>query len=201
MAIETISFSGCLYSSHANSFKVFNDEIANKWKVEAIETEGADVTQKMMDWVIAELRWRVPLFKSTGAIFVYNGDVVKSDIAIPADLKSALRNAVKPLEKIPDIHKDYHPYTDGQVLDLVHPSLFPLIYGRSRVLEEKVIRLEDCIENIGKGKIIDIRPDAEMLLDRKDEMSSRWTARDDKPYSKNFQWLPCEVEISQDHAK
>jgi len=29
---------------------------------------------------------------------------------------------------------DWRYGSDGQVLDLIHPSLFPLIYGHSRVL-------------------------------------------------------------------
>jgi hypothetical protein len=48
--------------------KVFDDEIAEKWKAEALSTEGRDVTQKMSDWVIDELRYKAKIFKETGTV-------------------------------------------------------------------------------------------------------------------------------------
>lgn len=163
-------------------------------------TENADVTQAMVDYVFEELRWRSVEFKKTGAVFVYNGDVVKSDSAIPTDLKAALRKAVKSLENIPEIYKDYHPGSDGQVLDLVHPSLFPLIYGRSRVLTGDAIGIDDAIENIGKGITVLIPSDEHTSLDAK-RASSDYRSAGDPPYSKHFQWLPCDVDISTGDAK
>ncbi len=39
------------------------------------------------------------------------------------------------LEEVPDAEKDWHPGSDGQVLDLVHPSLFCLVNGVSTAPE------------------------------------------------------------------
>ena len=36
-----------------------------------------------------------------------------------------------PLEAIPDSEKDWHPGSGGLVLDLVHPSLYPVVFGRT----------------------------------------------------------------------
>ena len=55
--------------------------------------------------------------------------VWRSDKLISSNLKSELRSAVSPLESVPDSEKDWHPGSDGKVLDLVHPSLFPIVYG------------------------------------------------------------------------
>ena len=60
--------------------------------------------------------------------------VVKSNTIVSLELRMKLRIACKPLEDIPTILKDRYLGSDGKVLDLVDPSLFPLIYGRSRVL-------------------------------------------------------------------
>jgi hypothetical protein len=120
-------------------------------------TEGRDVSQEMADWVIAELRFKAESFKTVGAISVYDGDVVKSDTAVPTDLKEALQEALKDLEDVPQSSKDYHPGSDGKVLDLVHPSLFPLIYGRTRVVSDSLIGLDECIESCGKGDVVPIR--------------------------------------------
>lgn len=117
----------------------------------------------MADWVIAELRYKAELFKKTGAVHVYDGDVVKSDTAIPSDLKVALQEAVKVLEDVPEHKKDYHPNSDGKVIDLVHPSLFPLIYGRSRVLTDSLVGLDDCIKRCGEGKIVPVPPEAQQF--------------------------------------
>lgn len=87
-----------------------------------------------MDYVIDELRFKTKLFKRTGAVTAYDGDVVKSDTAIAEYLKLALRNAFSLLENVSGDQKDWHPGSNGQVFDLVHPSLFPLIHGVSRVV-------------------------------------------------------------------
>jgi hypothetical protein len=121
---------------------------------------------------------------------VYNGDVVKSDGAIAPDLKQSLKLAVQKLENVPVNNKDYHPGSDGKVLDLVHPSLFPLIYGRSRILEDRIIGLQDCIQSSGTGKVIDARPETEKKL----RVLSPPIGSE--PYSNKFQWLPCDVDIS-----
>lgn len=186
------------------ALQVFDETISEKWKAEALATEDVDVTQAMVDWVIDELRWKSERFKKTGRLTVYYGDVVKSDCAISEDTKLWLRAAVRPLEDVPEKYKDYHPGSDGKVLDIVHPSLFPLIYGKSRVLEDGLIGLDDCIANSGKGTTVPIRPDEETKLDRKGNMSSGngWHRRDlPEPYGKHFQWLPCEVDISENQTK
>ena len=55
----------------------------------------------------------------------------RSDSLIPTDLRDQLIAAVNPLENVPDTEKDWHPGSDNQVLDLVHPSLYPVVYGRT----------------------------------------------------------------------
>lgn len=180
--------------------KVFDDAIAEKWKTEAMTAPGRDVTQKMANWVIEELRWKAKSFKETGAVSVYNGDVVKSDVAISESIKKALQEQARKLEDIPAIYKDYHPGSNGKVLDLVHPSLFPLIYGTSRVLKDSLIGLDNCIQSCGKGDIVPVRDEEETKLDRKDSSSYGYREQT-PPYGKDFQWLPCEVDITGGNAK
>jgi Protein of unknown function (DUF4246) len=144
--------------SDCHSIQVFDEAISQKWKTETLDTEGRDVTQKMVDWVIDELRYKSKIFKKTGAVSIFNGDVVKSDLAIPQGTRESLKAAVRKLENIPEVFKDYHPGSDRKVLDLVHPSLFPLIYGRSRVLGDSLLGLGECVESIGKGKVVSIPP-------------------------------------------
>ncbi len=53
-----------------------------------------------------------------------------------AGLQDELRSGLAPLLSTPEEKKDWHPGSDGKVLNLVHPSLFPLVYGRSEVLRQ-----------------------------------------------------------------
>ncbi len=157
----------------------------------------------MVDWCLAELRHKASLIPEGSVpppIVVYNGDVVKSDSALSVDFKAALQNAANDFEsRIPDRLKDWHPGTDKKVWDLVHPSLFPLVYGRTRILENgEITNLEDCIERCGEGTISRIPGAAEASVRWQGEYSDSGIER---AYSRKFQWLPCEVDISQDKSR
>lgn len=172
-------------------FQVNNEEIAKKWKDEVCGQ--LDFTPKMADWCIEELRHFGSIHSTSlgnpPPIFVFNGDVVKSDTAVSSDLKHALQEEVKRFEAATPKHlKDWHPGSDEKVLDLVHPSLFPLVYGKTRILHEgETTTLANCIERCGAGEIVPQTPDNYGTQDR--------------TFSNKFQWLPCEVDISRVHAK
>jgi len=50
---------------------------------------------------------------------------------IPTSLRQKLLAAVAPLEAISDSEKDWHPGSNGFVLNLAHPSLYSIVYGRT----------------------------------------------------------------------
>jgi hypothetical protein len=170
--------------------QVFDETIVSKWRTEVLAMENRDISEAMVDFVIEELRYKANIFRLTGAVTVYNGDVVKSDSKVPNSLKEALRTAVRPLEDIREKDVDYHPGSDGKVIDLVHPSLFPLMYDRSRILRDKTIGIEDCFQSMGLGEVL--RKDFS-LYNHPGGGLPRLARR---PYSNDFQWLPCEVDIS-----
>lgn len=127
--------------------------------------------------------------------------VIKSDTAISSELKDALRASAAPLQDVPDRLKDWHPGSDGKVLDLVHPSLFPLIYGRSRVLSSGGVELQDCMNYIGKGEIVTTPDDADVEVDEVHHMHRIWGDVRPNFWSKAFQWLPCDVKFAGDDVK
>ena len=185
---------------------MFDDEIINKWNQEALATDGIDMTQEMFDWCIEELRVKAEIFRKSGMVTAYDADVVKSDSAVSEELRNALINAVKPLEDIPPRQRDWHPGSDEKVLDLVHPSLFPLVYGVSRILTDSVASLEDCIERCGKGVVCNAFRDenSEESEGMSNSIHPEYREFEVIPivgYSKNFQWLPCDVDISGDQAR
>ncbi|KAI0466334.1 hypothetical protein F4859DRAFT_507430 [Xylaria cf. heliscus] len=145
--------------------KVFDEEIVNRWRAEAMGQEAdldGDVymTDKMFDNCIKELRGKVQEYKDTKLISILDAEVevVKSDSVIPQSLVELLKAAARPLEDVPDHRKDWHPGTDHKVLDLLHPSLFPMVYGTSRVLPYGKVPLRDCAQFSGNGEIY-VSPD------------------------------------------
>ena len=170
--------------------QVFDELITRKWAAQVMATPGQDVTWGMVNWCIAELQWKANIFRQTGAVSVYTADVVKSDTAVPERLKNGLKKAVKLLEDIPEAYKDWHPGSDRKVLNLVHPSLFPLVYGRTRILPNSLTTLGDCVTRCGEGVVAPIPPEEEAQI-------KQWRLYQVlNLYSRKFQWLPCEVDIS-----
>lgn len=158
----------------------------------------------MVDWCIAELKYIVENdirdHENPPPVRVFNGDVYKSDTALSSEFKKRLQDAVRMFEaKIPDSEKDWHPRSDEKVLDLVHPSLFPVVYGRTRVLMgESILTMDDCIARCGDGVVLRI-PDEKETIDLKEHRG--YSNGPGGSYSKNFQWLPCEVDISENRAR
>ncbi len=171
---------------------MFDPSVAERWKAEVLEDEKLDFTNEMAEYCVEELKYKAELYKSSGLISLFHGDVVKSDNVVPSDLQEALKAAVAPLEDIPEHIKDWHPGSDGKVLDLVHPSLYPLVYGLSRIVTGGVLDVKSGIARCCEGEILPtptIEPSHSGPYDD-------W-ARNES-YSNKFQWLPCDVDISGD---
>jgi hypothetical protein len=175
--------------------KVFDNTIIAKWR-EEVFSSGQDVTPKMMDWIIRELQWRANILERTGFVEVFGG-VVKSNTAIPKELQVALSKAVFPFENVPEDEKDYHPGSDNKVVDLVHPSLFPVIYGRTHVLPDRTIGLDDCLDSIGEGDLLPKADEAGASLEKYPEFQSHTHP---PRFSAKFQWLPCDVKMTQEYG-
>ncbi|KAL0059164.1 hypothetical protein AAF712_014136 [Marasmius tenuissimus] len=199
--------------------KVFDDAIVGKWKEEALSREGVDFSEKI---ACEELRDKTTRFSKTGRVLVLDSEacVVKSDWAIPTSLADELKTAVKSLEDVPSHVKDWHPGSNGKVLDLVHPSLYPLIYGKTRVLSSGSIPLETCLQTCGDDRgVVPPKPDRQYLtlglhsdemfngvsrgpLGRPNISILHLTGADREPtldyWSDSYQWLPCEVAFGDD---
>ncbi|KAF4950576.1 hypothetical protein FSARC_13144 [Fusarium sarcochroum] len=197
--------------------KVNDPDTAAKWMKEAMEMpwaeyrRHADFTQKMAEsfaftnnprQCITELRKKAEIYQETGLIPVmdYTTAVIKSDNLITQELREALKAAVAPLENVPDEQKDWHPGSDGKVLDIVHPSLWPLVYGRSRILSDKRINVEEALEHCGTGIVLPEDPPTDpkgfvLEADYHNHMFPMNTL------SKRFQWLPCDVDLTGERPR
>ncbi|KAG0296263.1 hypothetical protein BGZ96_009909 [Linnemannia gamsii] len=103
----------------------------------------------------------------------------RADGLIPVELKNRLVKFVKKLEDVPDEKKDRHPGSNNQVLNLVHPSLFPFVASRTRVTDKDAI---PALESIGQGEFMNVPP--------------KPNKHQDMYYSKKFQWLSTDFDIN-----
>lgn len=106
-------------------FEKMNDAgIVARWTQEAV---AQGLTEAQVRYVLAEIVHYAALRDGRTGIEVSAVDGVwQSDTLVDDELTSRLRNAVRVLEQVPEAEQDWHPGSDGQVLDLVHPSLFCL---------------------------------------------------------------------------
>jgi hypothetical protein len=161
--------------------KVFDDDIVSKWRQEALTVNdtGVDISSKMVDWCMAELRYKADVFRQTHCVETLDS-VWKSDTLISEELRNALQRAVAPLMDVPEREKDWHPGSNDQVLDLVHPSIYPLVYGQTVILPDGIVGRDECMDYIGKGQRLAAFPPDEPVF---------------YEWSRRFQWLPAEFEV------
>ncbi|KAF7977247.1 hypothetical protein HWV62_4361 [Athelia sp. TMB] len=188
--------------------KVFDETIVAKWKSEATAASGArdeaededadaidnELSEEMVEYCISELRYKAQQFSENGLVTAYDGDVVKSDSIISEELRLALKSAAAPLEQVGPIHQDWHPGSDDIVLDLVHPSLFPVVYGTTRILKDSIVSLEQSVALCGKGEVLPVPPALPVPTRR----GYHHAELHGDPFSRKFQWLPCQVEFTDD---
>jgi hypothetical protein len=171
------------------------------------------VTEDMFNSVITKLRGHYSRLND-GSIEISPVDnVYQSDTLIPADVKQALLNGVALLENVPEDKKDWHPGSNNQVLDLVHPSLFCLVNGVSmiRMNDEKELLEEvhregvaGSLNRMGQGEIVKFKRCLPDYCSDDEERSGNEYAespeRADKDYSfsNRFQWLPSEFNVLPD---
>ncbi|KAH7337288.1 hypothetical protein B0J17DRAFT_629848 [Rhizoctonia solani] len=138
-----------------------DETILSKWREEAL-AQAKLMKESHIDYVLEEL---------AGYANYCHDKIWQSDTLIPTVLKEQLVCGVAKLE---------------DVLDLVHPSLYPIVYGRTLSYPEDS----------------DDRSPTELQLRLKspEEKDSRLSKSGDYYISKRFQWLPIDFEVSEDGA-
>ncbi|KAJ7640356.1 hypothetical protein DFH06DRAFT_1334720 [Mycena polygramma] len=118
--------------------KASDPEILSKWRMEVLAQQkhlklDKQMTEKMVDYVLDELKGYAKIADNERSIERGNFDAIwYSDRLFSDDLRERLKAAADVLENLPDNEKDWHPGSKEQVLDLVHPSLYCIVYGRTQ---------------------------------------------------------------------
>ncbi|KAM0319687.1 hypothetical protein ACHAPQ_010226 [Fusarium lateritium] len=186
--------------------KVFDDVIANKWVEEALALPVGPLYDDIvpanpehsrpkkltsildrgcLEYCIKELRAKAKFFEKSGLVPTLDATAtaVKSDNLVDKELRERLLSAFATLLHDQEDDPDWHPRTNDMVQNLIHPSLYPFVYGRSRAFLDEVVGVEDAVHRwSGKGEVIP-----------KDESSKKNAFE-----SKTYQWLPSNVKFQED---
>ncbi|KAK4574945.1 hypothetical protein LTR86_000795 [Recurvomyces mirabilis] len=205
---QMVAFMGSITDKPDWQRKIEDSSIREKWRKELdgmphTSHNGADTfisPPEAFDHCMAELadyakcsekHEFLPGLDATATIY-------KSDALVSNELRQRLLGASAKLEDSQASDPDWHPGSDNTVLDLVHPSLFPLVYGRTPVMKEPITSLRDIVYYTGLGSPIAGPGDVEEDRD----LGSFYYPYESGSFSDRFQWLPCEVAVGQDgHAK
>ncbi|KAJ6589078.1 hypothetical protein B0H19DRAFT_1102820 [Mycena capillaripes] len=174
--------SWAIRSKPAWQSKAEDPEIRSKWRREALEQakaapEGATrLTEKMIDYVLAELDGHAKIADSERGIERGCFEAVwYSDRLIRNDVLQRLKSAASVLENVSDAQKDWHPGSNKQVLDLVHPSLNCVVYHRTHAYLPNKPRIET--------NFLPVHPPVV------DPESADWTSQD-------FCWMPSDFTVN-----
>ncbi|KAJ2733289.1 hypothetical protein IW152_003208 [Coemansia sp. BCRC 34962] len=101
------------------------------WVAEARAKEMTDIE---LTYVLDELAYYASLHPPGSNIRLSAADGVWfSDTLLDAETTSKLRDYAAILENVPDRQRDWYPSDRSRVLNLIDPSLYPLVYGRSKL--------------------------------------------------------------------
>ncbi|KAF7331521.1 hypothetical protein MKEN_00031000 [Mycena kentingensis (nom. inval.)] len=175
--------------------KIEDTAILEKWRAEAVDQQQGLLKYKklnkhMINYVLTELPAYAALADNEHGIEAGPFDAIwYSDSLIPDELTTGLRKAALKLEDVPDAEKDWHPGSNGLVLDLVHPSLYPLLYDRTRALDGIAVKAPTQ-QSMGFGE-----PPSNSYGDQYNNIA-------DNCISAQYSWLPSDFAISSDgHAR
>ncbi|KAJ6011477.1 Protein of unknown function DUF4246 [Penicillium sp. IBT 35674x] len=177
--------------------KIHNSNTAQEWKEMALRS-GADITKNMSEWIIEELKFKAMVYKVNNAVSLYNGDVTKSDSNVPSRLVEDLKNSTKVLQYSDKELQFYGPGSLPNQRDLLSMALYPLVYGKSRILPDKLIGLDDALRHAGQGETIPMPQETGIT---REDIAWRVSSRADisvRPYSRSYQILPTDWELGND---
>lgn len=173
--------------------KIHDETIVQKWREESQANPNDLISDKAFAWCLRELRDRAKSYERDRFVRTIQSfsSCAKSDEIIPTALGDDLRRALRPLLQVHDDLKDWHPKSKSQVLNIVHPSLYPLVGDRSWILTDRRVDRDTCFESIGQGTLVK-SPEKKSIGRRCPKVSEHAL------FSNRFQWLPSDIQFVGD---
>ncbi|KAJ1766630.1 hypothetical protein LPJ74_005791 [Coemansia sp. RSA 1843] len=188
--------------------KMKDAEVRTHWISEATQQEP-ELTGKELDYVFEELEYCATLHTPGNGIHLSSVEKVWiSDSLIDKDTEEEVKRYAAKLEDVPARERDWHPNSNNQVLNLVHPSLCPIVYERSMILDKPIESPEAALQLKSFGECpgsFDKWRDAvaKISTDKGTEYYFPKKAQQSYEYTNNFIstkycWLPTEFWVNDD---
>ncbi|KAH0169883.1 hypothetical protein KCU67_g2875, partial [Aureobasidium melanogenum] len=201
--LAMLSFMDKITDKPTWSTDVFDDKATSQLYQEALRSRL--ISPQTWVWCLSELQDKARIFQSSGRILVYNTGVAicKSDVVVDEETRTLIKDELSVLESsLPSdaATLDPSPDTPRQVHRLIDPLLYPLIYGKSRVLAKgEIVPLDDMFQHISKCNIAPKIPVVgdHLLLGPAWYGCPEWEKHRERgpSWSTNFQRLPCEIDF------
>ncbi|KAJ2686757.1 hypothetical protein IWW39_003397 [Coemansia spiralis] len=172
----------------------------------AAEAKAKDVTDREFRYALAELKFYASLHSPSSNIRLSAADGVwLSDTLIDAETTKEPRDYASVLGSVPDKQKDWHPEIRSRALNLIDPSLYPLVYGHSWLHRKPIASPQAALnlDTLGErpGSLDEWRQalngtgddQPEHYLPVVDEMKASYA-------SGKFSWLPSEFRVDDSRA-
>jgi hypothetical protein len=174
--------------------RIFHQEEIARWREDALSSSSL-INDQTWNWCLKELQDKARVFEKRRHVLVFNtgSGVCKSDTAISSNIQSELQDAADFLTKDVGERIQHQHVQKSPVLNLVDPFLFPLVYGRTKVLTGgqscgmDQASWSSCVQ---EGNLAPEQPQFPQENSR-----LHWLSHD-CIWSTKFQWLPCEVEFT-----
>ncbi|KAJ5542411.1 hypothetical protein N7535_004831 [Penicillium sp. DV-2018c] len=177
--------------------RIFDPAVQEQWKKDVMNSDK-DITLNMAEYIIDELQFKATIHQVTGVVSLYNGDVTKSDTNLSDRLISDMKAMVPELEYSDERMKLYYSRALHNERDYICMALYPLVFGKSRILTDRTIGLDDALQYAGKGEVIPVPKETGIT---REDIAWRVLARADiqvRPYSLNYQLLPSDWKLGED---
>ncbi|KAF2019444.1 hypothetical protein BU24DRAFT_419067 [Aaosphaeria arxii CBS 175.79] len=176
--------------------------VRDEWGLEHLEQLEGILSGNAFDCCIQELRSKARYYEKTGIVPTLDAcaSVAKADGFVKPELHNALRAAFNKLQAEQANSQDWHPNSKEMVQDLVHPSMYPLVYDRSLIVREELVGVSDAIRKwAGKGEVIAKDTWKPGENDRFRYGVGSGTVPPDF-WSDTYQWLPSNVAFQDDSS-
>ncbi|KAJ1828440.1 hypothetical protein LPJ56_001112 [Coemansia sp. RSA 2599] len=183
--------------------KMNNQTIRDRWTAEAV---AQGLTEKEIAYLFDELEYYATLHVPGSKIFLSSVERVwYSDELIDEETAGKLREHAAVLEALPE--KDWHPRSNDQVLNLIHPSLFPLNYKMTPFVETPIPSPTAALDlkTFGRfpGSLTEWKKAVESVYgDQSNPGSTGYFIPlvTHSVVSERFCWLPTEFDVAEDGA-
>lgn len=187
--IQLLRLRICIHSKPGWRHKINDDSVVARWRSAC---NVLNLPSGAFNFVLEEMRHTNDYGLKFGYLRTSVDGAWYSDFIMPDDLHLRFIALMTNFEH--DAYhgnkRDWHPFTNETIWDLVHPSLYPYIHGVTKVVHE-AISIDNCMVSINTGTV---RNGSIELIE-----STNIEERVDSMFcSQKFQWLPADVDVDED---